>query len=77
MKAKLLTRPCSTPDLRIAGLRPILLVLTRFAEGLTIMIIALATGSALSAMLLVIFNANQPKPKRVPVRIRDTRQGRR
>ena len=42
-----------------------------------IMIIALATGSALSAMLLVILNANQPKPKRVPVRTRDTRQGRR
>ncbi len=41
------------------------------------MIIALATGSALSAMLLVLLNANQPKPKRVPVRTRDTRQGRR
>ena len=26
------------------------------------MIIALATGSALSAMLLVIFHANKPKP---------------
>lgn len=41
------------------------------------MIIALATGSALSAMLLVIFHANKPKPKRVPVRARDSRQGRR
>ena len=41
------------------------------------MIIALATASALSAMLLVILHANQPQPKRVPVRVRDTRQGRR
>ena len=43
------------------------------------MIIALATGSALSAMLLVILPANQPKPKpkRVRVRARDARQGRR
>ena len=41
------------------------------------MIIALATGSALSAMLLVILHASQPKPKRVRVRVRDARQGRR
>ncbi|WP_288758811.1 hypothetical protein [uncultured Brevundimonas sp.] len=41
------------------------------------MIIALATGSALSATLLVILHANQPKPKRVRVRVRDARQGRR
>ncbi len=41
------------------------------------MIIALATGSALSAMLLVILHANSPKPKRVPIRVRDVRKGRR
>ena len=41
------------------------------------MIIALATGSALSAMLLVILHANQPKATRVRVRARDIRQGRR
>ncbi|WP_293824482.1 hypothetical protein [uncultured Brevundimonas sp.] len=40
------------------------------------MIIALATGSALSAMLLVIVHARAPQPKRVPVRIRDRRQNR-
>jgi len=41
------------------------------------MIIALATGSALSAMLLVILHANQPKPKRVRVRVREDRRVRR
>lgn len=41
------------------------------------MISALALGSALSAMLLVILHANQPKTKRVRIRARDPRQGRR
>lgn len=41
------------------------------------MIIALATGSALSAMLLVILRASQPQPKRVPIRVREDRSVRR
>ncbi len=41
------------------------------------MIIALVTATVLSAMMLVVFHANQPKAKRVRVRIRDPRIGRR
>jgi len=41
------------------------------------MIIALATATVLSATMLVVLNANPPKLKRVRVRTRDTRIGRR
>lgn len=43
------------------------------------MIIALATATVLSAMMLVVIHANQPKAKPVPVRarMRDPRIGRR
>jgi len=41
------------------------------------MISALGTGFALSAMLLAILHANQPKAKRVRIRVRDAdRRGR-
>lgn len=37
------------------------------------MISALATASLLSAMLLLVIKAAEPKPKRIPVRTRDPR----
>ena len=37
------------------------------------MISALAAATLLSATLLMVLNAVQPKPKRVPVRTRDAR----
>ncbi|WP_292053771.1 MULTISPECIES: hypothetical protein [unclassified Brevundimonas] len=41
------------------------------------MISALAAATLLSATLLMVLHAAQPKPKRVPVRTRDARDVRR
>ena len=41
------------------------------------MIIALVAATVTSAVMLVALHANQPKPKRVPVRTRDPRVVRR